>query len=163
MIAELSKQFFESALVDGGLEYTDDKGNPGNLKIAQICIGGIDDTNIDENEGQYVFPIVVFDEGNSNPKLPLHNLTNPLESPLYETNVTILVYAKSSEEAASLCFAVQSIVVKGFYEQSLNSSITRIDAVSRGIKRPVEPVSYRNAKDLWLAVRSITVTNRLEP
>jgi hypothetical protein len=160
MLAELAKQIFESVLSDGGLPYTDDEGNPGNLKIAQICIDDVDDKNIDENKGKHVFPIVVFEEGTSTAKSPLYS-SNPNTSQLYDTDLRIYVYSKNAEEAASVCYAVQVAVLQGFHEKTLNETL--IDAVSWGTKTPAVTGSLRGVKSLWRSVRSIIVTNRLEP
>jgi len=165
MIAELAKQFFEAVLVNGGLEYTDDNGRPGNLKIAQVCIDDVDDKNIDENEGQYRFPIVVFEEGTSNPKPSLYTPNTPDVSPLYDTNLRVIAYAHSIGEVEAVCYAAQVAVLRGFHDLAINSSETRIDAVSWGTKLPAAPASFRNSKvqGVWNAVRSIIITNRLEP
>lgn len=171
MIAKLAKQIFEDALVNGGLDYTDEIGNPGNLKIAQICINDVDDTDVDENTGRQPFPIVIFEEGRSSPKSVLYNPSSPFESPLYDTELKITVLSKSSikdekpflEQANNLCYAVQTIVMKGFYDMTPNASETLIDNVLRGWKSSPQPGVFHNDKKCLYTERSLIITNRIEP
>ena len=160
MITELAKQIFESVLVDGGLKYTDENGLSGNLKIAQICIDDVDNKNISENKGEYRFPIVVFEEGTSNAKSPLYS-SNPNTSQLYDTDLRIIVYSKDADESASVCYAAQVAVLRGFYEKTLNSSETHIDAASWGTKQPSSSGSLMGVKNLWSPLIRLKLRHRL--
>lgn len=162
MIEELAKQFFESALVDGALPGTDsDTGEPVAVPIAQISIGDVDNKNLDED--REIFPIVLFEEGSSTPKPGLYNPGAPFLSPQYDTQLQISVYDNDKDRADAICYAAQAAVMKGFWQMSLDSDNTKIDAVAWGARLPVIPGAFRNDKENWAASRSITITNRLEP
>lgn len=161
MIADIAKQILESKLIEGGLPWHDrDADTSGITHIAQICIDDIDDRLIDDTD-KISFPVVLFQEGASEP-VQRNNPEQSNVSPQYTTPLQIWVFDKSKDQAFSLAYAVQSIVFAGFAEMRLKYNETNIDAVMRGRKQPASGDLF-GEKTCWSALRSLIITNRIEP